>query len=65
MKNPIVEMAFGGWGEPPLPADVSEIPGWFRDLEKDHHKVPDWFYPFIDILMENKKACEVGTGRYR
>lgn len=60
-----VELAFGGWGEPPLPMDVSEIKDWYKGLEDDHQKVPDWLFPFVDILMEQKDTCEVSTGRYR
>lgn len=45
--------------------DISEIADWFRGLEVDHQKAPDWVYPFLDILMERKDTCEVTTGRYR
>ena len=58
-------MTFGGWGEPPIPGNVSDIADWFRDFEKDHQKVPDWFYPFLDILMEQNDKVEISTGRYR
>ncbi|KAL5526456.1 hypothetical protein ACEPAF_8179 [Sanghuangporus sanghuang] len=59
-----IDMSFGGWGEPPLPTDLSEIPDWFRDLGKDHHKPPDWVYPFVESLMEQKDKVEIATGRY-
>lgn len=58
-------MSFGGWGEPDLPTDISEIPGWFKGLGRDHHKPPEWVYPFVDILMEQKDKVEFATGRYR
>ncbi|KAL5526452.1 hypothetical protein ACEPAF_8175 [Sanghuangporus sanghuang] len=59
-----IETSFGGWGEPPAPSDISEIKSWFRGLEKDHQKVPDWIYPFFDVLMEQSDKVEVSTGKY-
>lgn len=58
-------MAFGGWGSPPLPMDVSEINDWFRATEEDHAKVPDWFYQLTDMLLQCDAGVEVETGRYR
>lgn len=58
-------MAFGGWGSPQLPMDVSEIKDWFRATDEDHQKVPEWFYQLTDMLVQRDAGVEVETGRYR
>ncbi|KAH8117861.1 hypothetical protein DFH11DRAFT_1503246 [Phellopilus nigrolimitatus] len=59
-----IELAFGGWGEPPLPLDFDDIKNWFKALEVDHHRCPDWIYPFVDALLEYRHLASVATGRY-
>ncbi|KAI5116397.1 hypothetical protein M0805_005865 [Coniferiporia weirii] len=57
-------LAFCGWGEPPVPMDFDDIKDWFKTFMVDHQKVPDWIFPMVDILLEYRDQCEVLTGKY-
>ncbi|THH06443.1 hypothetical protein EW145_g4086 [Phellinidium pouzarii] len=57
-------IAFCGWGAPPMPMDFDSIKDWFKNFSIDHQKIPEWILPLLDILLEYKDQCEILTGKY-
>lgn len=57
-------MAFGGWGDPPIPADFSEVKLYFENLGADE-PVPSWLLEMTDILLEYKDLAVTERSRFR
>ena len=60
----VVEFAFGGWGEPPLPRDFTDIKDYLMTLEADE-PVPSWLIEMVDILLECKEPPASENSKYR
>ena len=60
----VVEFAFGGWGEPPLPRDFTDIKDYLMTLEAEE-PVPSWLIEMADILLECKEPPASENSKYR
>jgi hypothetical protein len=52
----LVAIAVGGWGVPTeaLPRTPEEIKAYVKDIKQAPGlSVPDWFYEFLDLMLEN------------
>ncbi|KAL5511076.1 hypothetical protein ACEPAH_4291 [Sanghuangporus vaninii] len=65
MEGHRIELAFGGWGDPPLPETFSEVKDWLGNLEKEKETViPAWIYELVDTLLKIDGDHETELGRY-
>lgn len=63
-SHSVVEFGFGGWGDPPLPEDFSEIKPYFENFG-GCEPVPHWLIEMIDILVEYKDQASIEGSRFR
>ena len=59
-----VEFAFGGWGEPPLPRDFTDIKDYLMTMDADE-PVPSWLIEMVDILLECREPPASENSKYR
>ncbi|EJD02492.1 uncharacterized protein FOMMEDRAFT_157715 [Fomitiporia mediterranea MF3/22] len=63
MEGHRIEMAFGGWGDPPLPESLSDVKEWLLSMETDK-PIPDWIHDLVNVLLEINGDHEKEVGRY-
>ena len=59
-----VEIVFGGWGDPQLPEDFTEIKDYLVALAVDE-PIPSWLIEMIDVLVEFKELATNERLKYR
>lgn len=60
----LVELGFGGWGDPPRPDTPDDFEDYFATLKTDQ-PLPSWFMALVDELIKYKDTATIETPQSR